>query len=1005
MSIRATIFGYNFISKRQKMFKARVINWVLLFSFMLNMGCAVKYNRISTLPAKNQTFFFKDGRQVIVSRKPNSIATIAASQEKFPINTRPSFIIAVNNLSLQPVTFSTENVAFTMEGKKLKVFSYQELVQEIEQQRRSAAMTHALIGATGVLGAAMDGGRTYHSGTYQTQTSIYGDNNLYTGNTAGVYSGTTYDPLATLQAQNTINAQTANNIAAVNSAADKQLNIVQNRILKKETVLPNTWYGGYVRISNLAEPQTPKTIKSTISIGKDVHEFFFIFAQEGQGSQKSESIASLTDSPENKNTETSYINDPHEIETHSKAHKQSVIEPETIEPQYKFFFQLGVGTPIAFSPGGKYFLSQHANSLKLIDVKNGREIKTFKSRPFLGADFSPDGNYILNLSYQAELIGTISGRLVQTFTSNAGYIYDFAFSSDGKYLLLAENKDVSLWDVFTGDKIKSFKGDNTFIRVTFGPNDKYVISWSDDWTLKVWDIISGREINSIAFWNSASFSTNTPSSGFFGDRADIAFSSDGNYMLYAAHSFKERFPHKVELWDVIEAKKVRIFDCLVKDTYDVFFTPDGKFMVAREKDCLILWDISAGKLAKQFKAEFNSVIFNNDGGLILTTEGGLGLDNPRITLWEFAKEHKIRTYMSKLPSVKSITFSKDGEYLYSANSDGTVNKWEINKGKMNQLINGDKSYKSLIVLDNYGENVLYKRLDHSFSLVNTNTGEEIKTISPALNDSSSLINASVLSRDGSLLVTKDSNNQLTVMNINKSSETKTFNNKHQINSMAISPDNRYLLAGCGNNVLNIYDLKKGLPAKTMGGGSMAAYFLGYGNSIISIAISPNNKYAAIANLNSIRLYNIATGEIELQYSISDYIKCLAFNHESKYLVSGNSDGVLKIWDLFSGKVIQALKGHDTAIEKIAISPDGEKAVSVSSDGLLCLWNIQKGELLAKFATYDNKEWVFLTPDGYFNASANGANYLNIRVSSTKVTGIEDYQLEYRRPDIVAQKIN
>lgn len=985
------------------MFKAKVINWVLLFSFMLNMGCAVKYNKISTLPAKNQTFFFKDGRQVIVSRKANSIATIAASQEKFPINTRPSFIITVNNLSPQPVTFSTENVAFTTEGKELKVFSYQELVQEIEQQRRSAAMTHALIGAAGVLGAAMDGGRTCHSGTYQTQTSIYGNNNLYTGNTTGVYSGTTYDPLATFQAQNTINAQTANNIAAVNSAANMLLNIVQNTILKKETVLPNTWYGGYIRISSLAESQTPKRIKTTISIGKDLHEFLFIFAQEGQGSQKSESIASLSDSPENKNTETSHINDPHKIKTHSKAHEQSVIEPETIEPQYKFFLQLGAGTPIAFGPGGKYFLSRHANSLKLIDVKNGREIKTFKSRPFLGAGFSPDGNYILNLSYQAELIGTISGRLAQTFTSNAGYIYDFAFSSDGKYLLLAENKDVSLWDVSTGDKIKSFKSDNTFMSVTFGPNDKYVISWSDDWTLKVWDIISGREVNSIAFWNSASFSTNTPLSGFFGDRADIAFSSDGNYMLYAAHSFKERFPHKVELWDVIEAKKVRTFDCLVKDTYDVFFTPDDNFMVTRKQDSLILWDISTGKKVKKINGNFNEVVFVNSGNSFLTKEGKF--NDPKITLRNFEDGQIIRTYMRQIPAVKSIAFSKDGKYLYSANSDGTLNKWGINKGKMNQLINGDKSYKSLMVLDNYGEKVLYKRFDNSFSFVNTNTGKEIKTISPILNCSSSLIDAAVLSRDGSLLVTKDSNNQLTVININKSSETKTFNKKYQINSIAISPDNRYLFAGGGNNVLNIYDLKKGLPAKTVGGGSMAAYFLGYDNSIISIAISPNNKYAAIANLNSIRLYNIATGEIELQYSISDYIKCLAFNHESKYLVSGNSDGVLKVWDLFSGKVIQALKGHDTAIEKIAISPNGEKAVSVSSDGLLCLWNIQKGELLAKFATYDNKEWVFLTPDGYFNASANGANYLNIPVSSTKVTGIEDYQLEYCRPDIVAQKIN
>ncbi|MBL7205192.1 MAG: SEL1-like repeat protein [Desulfobacteraceae bacterium] len=264
------------------MSRVRTISLLLLFSFMLTIGCAIKYNKISTLPAKNQSSFFKDGRQVIVSQKPNSIVTIAASQGSFPVNTRPSFIIVVNNVSPQPVTFSTEDVVFSMEGKELKVFSFQELVQEIQQQRRSAATTQALIGALGILGASMQGGRTYHSGTYQSQ------------NTVGTYSGTTYSPLATLQAQTTFGALTANNIAAINSAAEKQLSSVQNTILKKQTVLPNTWYGGYVRIDNMPEPEAPKSIKSTITVGKDIHEFLFTLAQQVQGLQKTQRIKGET---------------------------------------------------------------------------------------------------------------------------------------------------------------------------------------------------------------------------------------------------------------------------------------------------------------------------------------------------------------------------------------------------------------------------------------------------------------------------------------------------------------------------------------------------------------------------------------------------------------------------------------------------------------------------------------------------------------------------------------
>jgi TPR repeat protein len=249
---------------------------MMLFSLMLTIGCAATYNKISALPTQDQTSFFKDGRNVIVSRQANSIMTMAPSQEAFLADTRPSFIITVNNLSNQPITFSTENVAFSMDGKDLKVFSYQELVQEIEQQRRSAATTQALIGALGVLSATMDGGRTSYSGTYQSQ------------NTMGTYSGTSYSPLATLQTQAAFSSMTSNNIAAINAAAEDQLNSVQNTVLRKETVLPNHWYGGYVRIINLPEPENPKSVAATVTFGNDVHQFTFTLAQDGQAIQKTQ---------------------------------------------------------------------------------------------------------------------------------------------------------------------------------------------------------------------------------------------------------------------------------------------------------------------------------------------------------------------------------------------------------------------------------------------------------------------------------------------------------------------------------------------------------------------------------------------------------------------------------------------------------------------------------------------------------------------------------------------
>jgi hypothetical protein len=41
----------------------------------------------------------------------------------------------------------------------------------------------------------------------------------------------------------------------------------------------------------------------------------------------------------------------------------------------------------------------------------------------------------------------------------------------------------------------------------------------------------------------------------------------------------------------------------------------------------------------------------------------------------------------------------------------------------------------------------------------------------------------------------------------------------------------------------------------------------------------------------------------------------------------------------------------------------------------------------------------ITPEGYYNASPNGGEHLNVRIGP-KVDGIENYSKDYFRPDLV-----
>lgn len=356
----------------------------------------------------------------------------------------------------------------------------------------------------------------------------------------------------------------------------------------------------------------------------------------------------------------------------SKENKIDLIDKGVFQEPFALYPQLGIGNPIEISPNGKYLLSNNNSVLKLINIENGRELKTYKNFSFLGAGFSPDGNYILNLSYRPQLINTISGKVVQTFNTKANYVFDFAFSSDGKYLALAENNTITLWDLFNGERIRIFEGSSSSImQVSFGPHDKYIVSWSNAWELKVWDIISGREVNSIQFWNSASFSSSDQKPGGVFDRAVMDISSDGNFMVYAASSIRERFPHKMELWDIIEGKRIKTFDYWAKDIYEVFFTPNNNFICVRIKNSLHFLDMTTGEIAKKINGEFTNICLDNSGTYFIAKEGEI--NDQKTTLRSFENGKIIRTFIDQLPSVKSIAFSDDGNFLYQVNSDGSVN--------------------------------------------------------------------------------------------------------------------------------------------------------------------------------------------------------------------------------------------------------------------------------------------------------------------------------------------
>ena len=89
-------------------------------------------------------------------------------------------------------------------------------------------------------------------------------------------------------------------------------------------------------------------------------------------------------------------------------------------------------------------------------------------------------------------------------------------------------------------------------------------------------------------------------------------------------------------------------------------------------------------------------------------------------------------------------------------------------------------------------------------------------------------------------------------------------------------------------------------------------------------------------------------------------------------------------------------------DKPQYSKDGKlnaKIIPYQGKQIISLVRTSDNKELAKLFIFKNREWIILTPAGYYNASDFAGKYLNVKIGD-KVYKMEDYEKVFYRPEIV-----
>ncbi|MBE9121550.1 NACHT domain-containing protein [Tychonema sp. LEGE 07199] len=145
-------------------------------------------------------------------------------------------------------------------------------------------------------------------------------------------------------------------------------------------------------------------------------------------------------------------------------------------------------------------------------------------------------------------------------------------------------------------------------------------------------------------------------------------------------------------------------------------------------------------------------------------------------------------------------------------------------------------------------------------------------------------------------------------------------------------------------------------------------------SVRSVIFSPDGKLLATGDSNGVvRLWEASSGrEILTCKGHTNVVESVAFSPDGKILASASYDKTIKLWDVKTGECLKVLQGHTESVMSVTFNPDGNILASGSFDRTIRLWNIHTGKCLQFLHGHtENVFSVAFHPAGEMLASGSG----------------------------------